>query len=165
MGLAKVAILLMQLRVFAPKKWFRVLSYAGIVFILIVHWSNVPVYGALCVPRGNESWGLPVMLRCAEASKHTVIVGALSTAFDVFQFVLPLPIIAGLHLDFRRKIGISLIFLAGILYVIPHRTLFSQSLLTPLRAVVSSAISLYYRVLLYKGDDIMWNGALVYIFV
>lgn len=114
---AKMAILVLQLRVFAPKIWFRVTVYVGIALVTFVHWSNVPVYGILCIPHRGEKWDMVLLSskRCSAASTHTVITGAIGTALDIYMLILPLPIIAELNLAPRRKLGLVLVFMAGIL--------------------------------------------------
>lgn len=112
-----MAILVLQLRLFAPKIWFRVAIYIGIALVTLVHWSNVPVYGILCTPRRGENWDMVLLSskRCSAASTHTVVTGAIGTALDIYMLILPLPIIAELNLAPRRKLGLALVFMAGIL--------------------------------------------------
>ena len=112
-----MAILVLQLRVFAPKNWFRVMVYVGIALVTFVHWSNVPIYGILCIPHRGEKWDMVLLSskRCSAASTHTVITGAIGTALDIYILILPLPIIAELNLAPRRKLGLVLVFMAGIL--------------------------------------------------
>lgn len=114
---AKMAILVLQLRVFAPKTWFRVAVYIGIALVTLVHWSNVPIYGILCTPRKGERWDMALLSskRCSVASTQTVVTGAIGTALEIYMLILPLPIIAELNLAPRRKLGLVLVFMAGIL--------------------------------------------------
>ncbi len=44
-----------------------------------------------------------------------VIVGTIGLAADVIIFVLPIPIIAKLHIPPLRKFGVAIVFLAGLL--------------------------------------------------
>ncbi|KAI9792568.1 MAG: hypothetical protein M1816_002088 [Peltula sp. TS41687] len=139
---AKVSILVLLHGVFAPKVWFRASIYIGIVLVTLVHWSNVPVYVALCTPRAGESWDLALLQgRCGHSATHTLVAGTLGTAIDIYILILPLPIIFGLNLPFKRRVGLALIFLVGII------------------AIAASAIALYYRVVMFHGQDISWNGA------
>ncbi|MCJ1344609.1 hypothetical protein MMC31_002812 [Peltigera leucophlebia] len=137
-----MAILVLQLRIFAPKIWFRVAVYIGITLVTLVHWSNVPVYGILCTPRRDETWDMVLLSskRCSAASTHTVVTGAIGTALDIYLLLLPLPIIAELNLAPRRKLGVALVFMAGVF------------------AIIASACALYFRVVMWKGHDISWNA-------
>lgn len=54
--------------------------------------------------------------------KWAVGQGAVNTAYDIYIFVLPLPIIYKLNLSRKRKAQIFAVFFVGLLYVITRPT-------------------------------------------
>ena len=114
---AKVAILLLLLRIFKPMLGFRTLVYIGIALVSIVNLFAVPLYAALCRPLKGQRWDFAMLeSRCAHpTSLHTVIIGVLGTVLDIYVWVIPLPLVFGLHLPLKKKIGVAIVFMAGIL--------------------------------------------------
>lgn len=144
----------------------RFFIYVGIVSVTLVHWSNVPVFAALCTPRRGEGWDMMLLssTRCKPVSIHTVVTGATGTATDIYLLILPLPIILALNMAWRKKIGLILVFMAGILWVLVM--LASRPDSWPIRsAIIASSCALYFRVILLKGKDISWDSAKVVICV
>lgn len=70
-------------------------------------------------------------------------MGAFGVAIDILLIILPLPVLYKLNLPNKKKIGLTVVFLTGIL------------------AVLASVISLYYRVVIYTAYDKFWNAAVV----
>lgn len=110
-------MLALYIRIFAPKKWLRITSYTTLVVTFLFYFVNIPLLGVYCVPRSGEGWDIQLMLRCAKTSIMAPILGAVSIAADVFILFLPLPIVLRLNLAPKRKLGLALVFLAGVLYV------------------------------------------------
>lgn len=50
-------------------------------------------------------------------TRATIARGATSLAMDVIMFIIPIPVIMKLHMPFRRRIGLSLVFMTGFVYV------------------------------------------------
>ena len=51
-----------------------------------------------------------------------IIQGVFGLLSDVYIFILPLPSLWGLQMRLRRKLGISAIFLTGLMYSLPPRS-------------------------------------------
>lgn len=67
-------------------------------------------------------------VNCMEALTIICVVnGAFALLSDIIIFILPLPAIANLTLPTKKKFGLSVIFLSGLL------------------AIASSAVAVYYR--------------------
>lgn len=51
------------------------------------------------------------------ATLYGVIISAVSVFSDLYVIVIPLPVIWQLHMARRKKIGVSVIFITGLLQV------------------------------------------------
>lgn len=71
---------------------------------------------AKCAPPKNDIDIAPAfLLDCSKASFEVgVSLGTIGIA-DIIIFIVPLPIIAKLHLPLAKRIGITAVFLAGVL--------------------------------------------------
>ncbi|KAF2819133.1 hypothetical protein CC86DRAFT_335890 [Ophiobolus disseminans] len=143
MWAAKSAILALYIRVFGSITWLRRTAYAWIVFMALFYSMNVVVGGVYCIPRKGEVWGGASFARCATNNWPHVVVGVFSCLADLLILILPFPIVARLHVDRRRKIALGVVFGTGIILV------------------GLSGVSLYFRVLVYRGIDPTWNAALL----
>lgn len=114
---AKLSIFLLYLRTFYPSRWTRYLTYFGITVNLIVYSGTTIAFGALCVRRPGETWIQDQMTR--RCSYNTRAVGYTQGIFgvisDLFIFILPLPVIWGLQMPTKRKVGVIAIFATGLL--------------------------------------------------
>ncbi|MCJ1326111.1 hypothetical protein MMC10_002775 [Thelotrema lepadinum] len=146
---ARTAILVLQLRVFECKKWFRRLSYGLIALIAIVNWSSIPVWSVLCAPRLGGAWDLELLIECVPLSYYSVVVAAMGTFFDIVMLILPQPIIWSLNLSLKRKVGLALTFMIGVI------------------ATIASALNIYYRIMGIDSVDVTWDmgNSLITVFV
>jgi hypothetical protein len=94
-----------------------------------------------------------------------LVMGVVSVASDVYILILPLPILLKFHVNWKRKIGLCLIFAAAIMYVYPCRVLSRHADLDS--GIVSSCFVLYFRIILwqYKTLDSTWNVGASYLTV
>ena len=116
---AKAAILTLYLRIFATGMRMRVLIYSALVVLFLVYFAMIPVATVYCTPRTGESWDLMLLERCHTTATTAIVQGVLGVVSDMYIFVLPLPVIFNLQLPFRKKIGLALVFMAGILLAPP----------------------------------------------
>ena len=74
-----------------------------------------------------------------------MVVSVINLLADLFLLIIPIPVIMGLNLSFRKRVGLSAVFLTG---------LFGTGV---------AILGLYYRVRLFyyalKGDE-SWQEAL-----
>ena len=130
LSFAKVSILLLLFRLFAPTRWFRYMIYLGIVWATLLSLVTIIVAGALCAPRHGESFGdLTVAERCTHETTWAVVQGASDVVLDFFIIYLPSPMLWKLNMGLQRKIGIMAIVLTGFVYASLHSRL-SFSLVT-----------------------------------
>ena len=114
---AKAAILALYLRLFGLKLWLRYTSYVALLVTFLFYWIQIPLSAAFCAPHHTESWNLDILQRCSKTAVMGPILGAVGVTSDVLLLVLPLPIVYGLNMPPKKKMGLYLIFLVGSLYV------------------------------------------------
>ena len=112
---SKAVMLTLYVRLFGPKKWLRYVCYATLSISFLFYWAQSILTGVFCAPRHGGPWGFDVLQNCAHTAVMAPIQGAVGVAADLLILVLPLPIIYGLHLPKLKKIGLSIVFLMGIL--------------------------------------------------
>ncbi|EHK96393.1 hypothetical protein M7I_7892 [Glarea lozoyensis 74030] len=103
----------------------------------------VPLAGVYCVPKIGHAWDMSLMASCGKLAIVAPLQGAVGLATDLFILILPAPILWGLNLPPRKKLGVTLVFLAGTF------------------AVIASTVSLYYRIRTWLGHDPTWNGSII----
>ncbi|RYP86359.1 hypothetical protein DL769_000743 [Monosporascus sp. CRB-8-3] len=120
---AKLPLLLLFIRTFGIEKWLRWTCKFLIIFGML---------------------GFLATATCITAVTHGAISrGSLSLTMDLIMFALPLPVIKKLHLPFRRKIGLALVFMTGLL------------------AIVASAMGLYFQTAQSEGTSSNFANALL----
>ena len=119
------------MRIFVPTK-------RGLVFRLfqILVWLNVSFYVAnvlsvifQCTPV-PKVWNTSMPGTCINTSLNFIITGVINVVSDVLIMLLPLWTIWHLKLPIQKKLSVSTVFAAGILYVIPttfHREITDRS--------------------------------------
>ncbi|KAF1846523.1 uncharacterized protein K460DRAFT_367281 [Cucurbitaria berberidis CBS 394.84] len=153
MFFAKAAICTLYLRIFNTMAWMRYTAWGTIVILACIYGSMVPVYLVYSIPYGNEKWDLTLAAKIGKADKMAIGIGAVNVAFDIFLLILPVPIIMKLNLSFRKRIGLSAVFMTGIV------------------ATVSTVLGLYFRISVYRSKrsptsgDATWVAAATYITV
>lgn len=120
--LLKVAILLSWLRLFVPMKQRNAMFWTLHALI----WTNVIFYtvGTLCeifrCTPYEKIWN--PMFESGQCSirlqDHAEASGFINLVSDVIILLFPQKIIWSLHVTARQKIGMSLLFIVGVLYVL-----------------------------------------------
>ena len=74
-------------------------------------------YAYLCAPKPGVSWEVgDATYNCTVVTNlFGVVMGVISVLSDLFIIFIPIPVIWQLQLVTRKKIGVSIIFLTGIL--------------------------------------------------
>lgn len=113
---SKAAILALYIQVFGKTKaWLRWTSYIAIAITFCFYWSMIPLAGVYCVPKIGHPWDMSLLASCGKLGVIAPIQGAVGLAADLFILVLPIPILWNLNLPLRKKIGVAVVFLAGVL--------------------------------------------------
>lgn len=114
---AKLPLLFLYIRTFGVVKWLR---YTCIVLVVLggLGFVSTATYASVtCSPQLHSDEFPPIaFFKCIEGITNACIARAsFSLTMDVFMFFLPLPVIKGLNMPFRRKAGLALVFMAGLL--------------------------------------------------
>ncbi|KAL9128016.1 MAG: hypothetical protein Q9217_003210 [Psora testacea] len=113
---AKSAIFLLYLRIFMVNNTMRYAIWFGLACTFVLYWINIPFESWNCAPRAGQSWGLATVGKtCADNIMFGLVQGVLSVALDLYIFVLPIPIVLGLHMTMKRRLAILSIFGTAIL--------------------------------------------------
>jgi hypothetical protein len=115
---SKAAIFALYIQLFGKTNpWLRWTSYIAIVVTFCFYWSCIPLAGVYCVPKAGHGWDMSLMANCGHLAILAPLNGAVGLATDLFILALPIPIVWGLNLAPRKKLGVVLVFLAGTLLV------------------------------------------------
>lgn len=113
----KLSILLLYLHIFAPSRRTRVLVYGGIIVVFVGNLTLYTLYAIFCIPRHEKS---PLGLgthQCFHQRVHlNLAAGIFNALTDYYILWIPLPIVWGMNLPLKKKIGVALVFLQGLLY-------------------------------------------------
>ncbi|KAI0199489.1 hypothetical protein F4808DRAFT_213140 [Astrocystis sublimbata] len=110
----------------------RVLIWANLLFYTTT--SIAFIFG--CIPRAKIS-DVSIPGKCINAHAATVASSGINVVSDLIIFILPIIAIWQLQIPPKKKIGVAVVFGAGVL------------------AIVTSIVRLYYSILLARTDDAM----------
>lgn len=114
---AKIALFLLYLRIFSVKRGTRYLIYFGMIFYVAAYATTSIVYGYYCYPKPGHSWlWTQISVRCSKAYFSGYLRMSVNIFIDFYLLVLPIaPVWQLQKLSFWRKVGISAIFMTGLL--------------------------------------------------
>lgn len=73
-------------------------------------------FGIQCVRRPGLTWlETASSARCRSTTAMNYIQGGFGVVSDIYIFVLPFPVLWGLHMAPRKKLGVFLTFLTGLM--------------------------------------------------
>ncbi|KAI3316487.1 hypothetical protein HD806DRAFT_552654 [Xylariaceae sp. AK1471] len=87
--------------------WVHILFYLAIIIFL----------NTACHPH-DKLWNPLLPGKCISTTFSGTLLASVNLAVDIILFILPQRVIWGLRMSFRKKLGVSLIFLVGILAII-----------------------------------------------
>ena len=112
----KVTFFLMYLQIFWPMRWMRYCAYGGATLLFAFYGGATIVLFVLSTPARDESYQHRLMkFRKPQAHAFLVVLPAVGLAFDVFILILPIIAVTKVQLPLKRRIGLFLIFMTGIL--------------------------------------------------
>ena len=112
----KLSILASYLRIFVSKP-YRIATYvvAGIVSATAI--AGIITSFASCRPF-SARWDPDLFLtNCFNAARYWQGISVPNVATDLVMLVLPLPVVWDLNVSKSQKLGLSLVFLMGSMYV------------------------------------------------
>ncbi|KAF7538493.1 hypothetical protein G7054_g2885 [Neopestalotiopsis clavispora] len=117
MPLIKVAILLDWCRIFVPDRTRSVFWWTCMTLVALqVSWgiACIILLNLQCIPH-QAIWEFYLPSKCFKLPKVMLTSASVQVFTDFVMILLPQRIIWSLHLNWRRKIGMSLVFGTGIL--------------------------------------------------
>jgi hypothetical protein len=123
---AKTPLLILYIKLFGAKSWVRWASYTTLA-LGFMGFTATSIAGVMYHPEGkvlDQEYFAGFLHRSYVVA---VTNATFNLAMDIVAFIIPIPVIASLHLPTRRKIGLALMFFSGIV------------------AIATGAVSLHYR--------------------
>ena len=109
----KLSISLLYLRLFGLQKAFRYSVYGGTMFCFLFYTAYMGTQiGSAILCDNTESTRHSL---CRNGQVLTIISGVVNVVTDLYLLVLPIPPLTQLKLRRRRKLGLLLIFMAGLM--------------------------------------------------
>lgn len=108
-GLHKLSLLLFYVRVFV-QPWMRRWSRAFMVLLVLGETAMVVHPPLICELNSRDSGTI-----CIDLQVSALILAAWGVVSDIAVLMLPVPALAALQTSRRRKIGLIVVFLIGLL--------------------------------------------------
>lgn len=112
----KISLLLFYVRIFHHIAWFKKVSYATILFLLIYLVTTTIVSILQCRPI-QMAWEKKEPGTCIDLLSFFVFNGAVAVLTDLIVLGLPLPLVWGLQLPLTQKLSLIPVFGIGIFIV------------------------------------------------
>ena len=121
----KLSILLLYLQLFRINRSFRYLCFGtmGFVVVYCVTFFFIEAFNCDPVVKVWHELSYVGPYKCFDNSMVEMVIGGFNIGTDLFILVMPIPLILGLQMDKKRKIGLLAIFATGILYDKPFHPL------------------------------------------
>lgn len=114
--MAKLSLLFLYLDVFRSNARLRYFIYFGIAFNILFYTSVMVAFFIIYMPRkGERLFNLLYKPRIRIGVTLAIVQGAVNVGSDLYILCLPIPGVWQLQAPLSKKIGISVIFLTGIL--------------------------------------------------
>ena len=117
----KVTFFIMYYSIFGQWRWMKIATTAGGVFAVVFYTAVTACRFALMTPRRNQTWEEVQFSRYwghTFSPKFRVATSSVGLAVDILILILPIIGVSKLQMPLRRKIGLGVIFLSGILCVV-----------------------------------------------
>ena len=159
----KVSLLLLYLNAFRPNILLRYCVWIGITVIGLFYFSVVIAEIAMCAPRnGNNYVHAIIQPRCGNVKDIGLVASVFNVVSDTYLLIIPIPAVWALQVTRKRKIGLTVVFGTGLMYVFDlAKILLAANGLA--RALFSSIVSLVNRAILSTSSDTTWNVIPIYL--
>ena len=119
----KVTFFIMYLSIFGQWRWMRIAATAGGAFTASFYTAVTACLFAFMTPGRHETWQekqFSFYWGHTFSPKFRVATSSVGLAIDLLILILPLVAVSKLQMPLCRKLGLSVIFMTGILYVQPY---------------------------------------------
>lgn len=115
----KLAIMLLYLQLFRINRVFRYLCFTMMGFVISYCVIFFFIEAFNCNPVAKVWHGLTYVGKysCFDNSMVEFVIGGFNISTDFVILVMPVPLILGLQLDLKHKLGLLVVFATGILSV------------------------------------------------
>lgn len=110
--LEKTSILLLYLRIFHVRRWFRFTTYVLLAFIWMWGISESLVAIFQCNPVAYH-WDKSINGTCINQQSYYIWVCVPNNIHDVVMLILPMPVVWKLQIGLRKKLALSCVFVIG----------------------------------------------------
>lgn len=118
MMFTKVSFFMLYLQLFGPMRPIKICSWIGGVFPVVFYSTMTICTFIFATPDRNETWfNHQTTAMTAHNLALSVPQACFGTAIDVFILILPIAAVLKLQLPTRKKVGLVLLFAAGLLEV------------------------------------------------
>lgn len=115
LGLIKCSLFIQYYMLFGPLRWLRVCVWIGVT-VAATFYTVVTIAGfALATPWGGESWIADLLSQHYHLYESFAIpTGVIGMLVDWYLLILPIPAVMGLQTTTRKKIGILVVLMTGL---------------------------------------------------
>lgn len=111
-----MTILLMYHEIFRPIRWVRIAVYFSSVIIVGFYGAVMIALFVYSTPRPGRTWQeAAIDGTLTDSISLSVPTGVVGLVTDIWLVVLPLPAVFALQMPMLRKLGVSCVFMTGIL--------------------------------------------------
>ncbi|KAK8123168.1 hypothetical protein PG984_011838 [Apiospora sp. TS-2023a] len=113
-----VSLLALYVQVFRPSRVARAFIWLGIIAISVVYIAVTVAMLAYMLPRpGDGGWGSLVNTQRMGIPSRVIDLtqGFFSAFSDFYVLIIPIVVVSGLQLPLRKKIGLTGVFLTGLI--------------------------------------------------
>ncbi|KAL2179364.1 uncharacterized protein P884DRAFT_195038 [Thermothelomyces heterothallicus CBS 202.75] len=114
-GTIKVSVLLFYLRVFV-NRGLRLATKAALVFVMLWNIGNILQVFLICRPFA-KTYSLTVEGECGDQVASFIAIGSFNIISDVIILTLPLPTVWSLKMATPNKLGLTGVFLVGLVVI------------------------------------------------
>lgn len=112
------------LRIFSCSRQIKIMVWAGILFTGTTYMAFFIGFTILAVPANTTNRSeldAKFFTRFTKASQiSSLILGALGILTDLYVIAIPIMAVSKLNMTTKRKVGLSILFTTGLLYVCIH---------------------------------------------
>ncbi|KAL9054135.1 MAG: hypothetical protein Q9162_004318 [Coniocarpon cinnabarinum] len=142
LGFAKLSLFLLYLQIFWPFRWLRICVYAGAPITAAFYGAVTIVQFYYATPKDGYTPFTYLLTPWEQKAEILYVpISAVGLAIDIFLLILPIRSVLKLQLRGRKKLGLILVFLTGVL------------------ACVGSLLNIYFRhELTSTSDTLYWSA-------